>query len=150
MSFISRSDDVFRRLISRFDLETLNREKVVIPSSIQPVTMVDPLLITLLHIQKIIGTRTYTLDEFPVPVGKRWHIISYGQTRAQTGALDVLIYDPAGDSIVIDSMATGTSHSKVLATPIMLDHGWILQLNGGAGTDGSIISKVLVLEEDTY
>ena len=130
MSFVSRHDGVFRKLIDRFQLQTAEREFVKVPSIIVPVTVVDDLVATMelaASSTSITGTGAYDIEK--VPLGKRW-TLSALDAHLSSGTWTISgfgLVDPGGTVVWIELPAsaltlTWSSH------PIILDEGWSIRI----------------------
>lgn len=156
MSFISRSDQVFRRLINKFDLKTDQREPVTVPSVIMPVTDVGVLLQktkAYRHVEAISSTGIKLLNE--VPEGKRWRIMAIqvlkGSGAFTLSALYVYIIADA-QTQKIETFASSEDHQTYLdGQEIYLDAGDRIRAYVDAFTTaGNIDCLVYVMEEDLY
>lgn len=150
MSFVARDDSIFRKMLDRLNLKTINREPLYVPSMIVPVTSVDQLLNNLELLAHTSTTATARTDDYEVPTGKRWEVVGCSMIRANAGDYFVQIVDPGGTSLYVKRGATVTNDEEIFSTPLMLDEGWILRLQNTTGTSGAIDTTVMYKEEDAF
>jgi len=132
MSFISRSDGIFKRLIDRYDLNILKREPLVIYSTVQPITDLDKLLIQV-HVDQLASVirtavaGTGSMVCFEIPDGERWiiHAVDMGRSSGD-GTLEHLhISKHPHTAQVRVATQTGASHltTDLFVQPVILEQG---------------------------
>lgn len=85
--FISRKDEIIKRIIDRFDLTILNREQLVIPHTITLISSVDDLLIDddQIHFDTVTAGSHQFL--FIPPAGKKYLVRMVYMRRTSTSAM---------------------------------------------------------------
>lgn len=144
MGFISKP--IFARLVKRFQIRQDKTEFLENSHYVVPVTDADALVRETKY-QTTTGTATNRTDTFTVPLGKRWHMLSFCASRTNAGVISIQIV-VQGQAMEINATAATATAGYWNYYPMRLDAGDSAQIVFNSGTSGPLTSVIYYLEED--
>jgi len=147
MSFLSRRDSIFRKIIDRLELKQVLREPVTVPSTITPVIDITNLQDER-YGETITGVATDRTDEFTVPKDRRWDVmLVQGDRSVAADTISIEIYEGKhGVSIFVKPVVAGKLLLWEPHKRMILEEGDIIRVAYATGTVGVVTSRIYVLE----